>query len=83
MPEEDARKNKMKVSRLGMDLNFGQLWKTALGNGVPSTSTKKPAKRNDPSNEDSNCASNSEAHNDDPSDSNSMQLIVDKDALFL
>jgi hypothetical protein len=89
MPEEDARKNRMKLSRLGMDLNFGQLWKTSLTNGVPSTSPKKPSKINDPSDKDSNWVSDSEstrneyAHSDNPSDSNSMQLIVDKHALFL
>jgi hypothetical protein len=94
MLQEEEEKNRKKVSRLvqlGPGLNFGQLWKTALTNGFPSAIPQKPSKRNDASEEDINWwASDSESNcneeslsSDDPSDSNSRQLIVDKETLFI
>jgi ribosomal protein L31 len=90
MPEEDASKNKMKVSRLGTDLDFGKLWKTVVHyDGPPSlSSSKTPAKVNEESKEDIALAYHSEnscnkASNSNSSNSNStLPQMLDNDTIF-
>jgi hypothetical protein len=87
MCEEEASKNKMKVSRLGTGLDFGKLWKIAIRCDNPSLSSKTPAKVNEASEDidsENSCnkASDSIKASDSRNSNSTLPQILDNDTLF-